>query len=87
MALGILCTIMLSPFPLLVPIGIGVIRIISNAVKREKEAPPVPPPIVYYNGARERRAVNSVKEITKLKNPRMGKGETEHSDMICRQAG
>ncbi len=66
MALGILCTIMPSPFPLLVPIGIGVIRIISNAVKREKEAPPTPS-IEYSNGARERRTSNSNKSGNQAK--------------------
>ncbi len=52
MALGILCAVMPSPFPLLVPIGIGTIRIISNAVKSEKE----PQPIVYCNGTKQPHA-------------------------------
>ena len=55
MAAGILCSIMPYPYPLLVPIGIGTIRIISSAVAREKKAeePPVPPPVVYCNGEKE----------------------------------
>lgn len=52
MVLGIMCGTMPYPFPLLVPIGIGMIRIISNAVKKEKE-PEAPPPIVYCNGEKE----------------------------------
>lgn len=47
MALGILCGIMPQPFPLLVPIIIGTIRIISNAVKKELEPAT---PVVYCNG-------------------------------------
>ena len=47
MALGILCGIMPQPFPLLVPIIIGTIRIISNAVKKE---PAPATPVVYCNG-------------------------------------
>ncbi len=47
MALGILCGIMPQPFPLLVPIIIGTIRIISNAVKKEPEPAT---PVVYCNG-------------------------------------
>lgn len=47
MALGILCAIMPAPFPLLVPIAIGTIRIISNAVKKDGSSEP---PIVYCNG-------------------------------------
>ena len=49
MTLGVLCAIMPAPFPLLVPIGIGAIRIISNAVRSEKK----PQPVVYCNGTRE----------------------------------
>lgn len=52
MALGILCSIMPYPFPLAVPIGIGTIRIISNAVKKERELE-APPTIVYCNGEKE----------------------------------
>lgn len=52
MVLGILCSIMPYPFPLLVPIGIGTIRIISSAVAREKKAEE-PPTIVYCNGEKE----------------------------------
>ena len=48
MALGVLCGIMPQPFPLLVPIIIGTIRIISNAVKKEPEPPSAP--VVYCNG-------------------------------------
>ncbi len=47
MALGVLCGIMPQPFPLLVPIIIGTIRIISNAVKKE---PAPATPVVYCNG-------------------------------------
>ena len=47
MALGILCGIMPQPFPLLVPIIIGTIRIISNAVKKEPEPAT---PVEYCNG-------------------------------------
>lgn len=52
MAAGILCSIMPYPYPLLVPIGIGTIRIISSAVAREKKAEE-PPTIVYCNGEKE----------------------------------
>lgn len=52
MVLGILCSVMPYPFPLLVPIGIGTIRIIANAVQKEKE-PPATQPIVYCNGEKE----------------------------------
>ncbi len=54
MVLGIVCGIMPYPFPLLVPIGIGTVRIISSAIQRERTeaAPPVK---VYCNGERERR--------------------------------
>lgn len=61
MVLGIVCSVMPYPFPLLVPIGIGVIRIISNAVKSEK-TPPATQPIVYCNGEKEpkkKRASNA----------------------------
>ena len=71
MVAGILCSIMPQPFPLLVPIGIGTIRIISSALQRERTeaAPPVK---VYCNGERERRtkrksgrkAGNSVNNVT-----------------------
>lgn len=49
MTLGVLCGIMPKPFPILVPIFIGAVRIISSAVKREKEPPPQPA-VVYCNG-------------------------------------
>ncbi len=49
MVAGILCSIMPYPYPLLVPIGIGTIRIISSAVAREKKTEE-PPAIVYCNG-------------------------------------
>ena len=49
MVLGILCSIMPAPFPLLVPIAIGMVRIVSNAFRKEKE----PAPVVYCNGAKE----------------------------------
>lgn len=52
MTAGILCSIMPYPFPLAVPIGIGVIRIISSAVAREKKAEE-PQQVVYCNGAKE----------------------------------
>lgn len=52
MTAGILCSIMPYPYPLLVPIGIGTIRIISSAVAREKKAEE-PPTIVYCNGDKE----------------------------------
>lgn len=49
MVLGILCGIMPAPFPLLVPIAIGTVRIISNAFRKDKE----PAPVVYCNGAQK----------------------------------
>ncbi len=52
MIAGILCSIMPYPYPLLVPIVIGTIRIISSAVAREKKAEE-PPQIVYCNGEKE----------------------------------
>ena len=52
MALGVLCSIMPQPFPLLVPIGIGAIRIISNAARRERE-PEEKQSVVYCNGVQE----------------------------------
>ena len=52
MALGIVCGLMPSPFPILVPIIIGTIRIISNAEKEDKE-PPATPTIVYCRGEKE----------------------------------
>ena len=66
MVLGILCSIMPYPFPLLVPIGIGTIRIISNAVQKEKE-PPASQPIVYCNGEKEpkrKRTASKVEAVT-----------------------
>lgn len=62
MTAGILCSIMPYPYPLLVPIGIGTIRIISSAVAREKKAEE-PPAIVYCNGEKEpnKKKVNSSK--------------------------
>lgn len=56
MTLGIICTIMPAPFPLLVPISIGTIRIISNAIRSEKEPPPAQP-VVYCNGKKEQKSV------------------------------
>ncbi len=38
MVLGVLCAIMPRPFPLIVPILIGTVRIISNAIQRDKAA-------------------------------------------------
>ncbi len=63
MVLGIVCGIMPYPFPLLVPIGIGTVRIISSAVQRERTeaAPPVK---VYCNGEKEHAATRE-KRITK----------------------
>lgn len=58
MVAGIMCSIMPYPFPLLVPIGIGTIRIISSAVAREKKAEE-PPPIVYCNGEKEPHRTSS----------------------------
>lgn len=63
MTLGILCAIMPYPFPLLVPIGIGAIRIISNAVRSDKE----PPPVVYCNGVQERHTKAESKTQTTKK--------------------
>ena len=60
MVLGILCSIMPYPFPLLVPIGIGTIRIINSAVQREKKAEE-PPFIVYCNGEQEPKHTKSEK--------------------------
>lgn len=72
MVLGIMCGTMPYPFPLLVPIGIGMIRIIGNAVKKEKE-PEAPPPIVYCNGEKEpkRRKASNVEPV--LLPPEKGK--------------
>lgn len=63
MVLGIVCGIMPYPFPLLVPIGIGTVRIISSAIQKEKAAE-APPPVVYCNGTREHKATRE-KRITK----------------------
>lgn len=62
MVLGIVCGIMPYPFPLLVPIGIGTVRIISSAIQREKKAE-APPAIVYCNGEKppEETAVKPAK--------------------------
>ncbi len=49
MVLGILCSIMPAPFPLLVPIAIGTVRIISKSIEKDKD----PAPVVYCNGAQE----------------------------------
>ena len=49
MVLGILCTIMPAPFPLLVPIFIGSVRIISSAIRKDKASAPA----VYCNGVQE----------------------------------
>ena len=73
MVLGILCSIMPYPFPLLVPIGIGTIRIISNAVQKDKE-PPATPPIVYCNGEKQppttaTKSASKSKSKTKKKTP------------------
>jgi len=76
MVLSILCSVMPYPFPLVVPIGIGTIRIISNAVRKEKE-PPTTQPIVYCNGEREpkRRRVNNADAVTVP--PRNGKTDLQ----------
>lgn len=51
MALGVLCGIMPQPFPLLVPILIGTVRIVGRALEKEPEpAAPAPAPVVYCNG-------------------------------------
>ncbi len=62
MVAGILCSIMPYPYPLLVPIGIGTIRIISSAVAREKKTEE-PPAIVYCNGEKppEEKSVKPAK--------------------------
>lgn len=69
MTLGILCSIMPYPFPLVVPIVIGAIRILSKAVEKDS-VPSAPPPIVYCNGTQEphskaRRAVTTPPVTTK----------------------
>lgn len=56
MTLGVLCSIMPYPFPLLVPIGIGTVRIITQAVRKDT-AEPAAPPVVYCNGAQEPKPV------------------------------
>ncbi len=82
MALGILCSVMPQPFPLVVPIGIGTIRIISNAVRKEKE-PSATQPIVYCNGEKEptRRRVNNTEAVilppVKVKTALQVKSEVE----------
>ena len=48
MALGVLCGIMPQPFPLLVPILIGTVRIVGRALEKEPEPPSAP--VVYCNG-------------------------------------
>lgn len=50
MALGVLCGIMPQPFPLLVPILIGTVRIVGRAVEKVPTSPPAPAPVVYCNG-------------------------------------
>ena len=65
MAFGVLCGIMPQPFPLLVPIIIGTIRIISNAVKKEPEPPSAP--VVYCNG--QNAPDKPIKTLPKQKPP------------------
>ncbi len=50
MTLGVLCSIMPYPFPLLVPIGLGTIRIITQAVRKDNVEQNTAP-VVYCNGA------------------------------------
>ena len=63
LVLGILCSTMPQPFPLLVPIGIGTIRIISSAVQRERTEA-APPPVVYCNGEKEPHKTTNEKRTT-----------------------
>lgn len=52
MTLGVLCSIMPYPFPLLVPIGLGTIRIITQAVRKDNVEQNTAP-VVYCNGAQD----------------------------------
>lgn len=69
MTLGIICTIMPAPFPLLVPISIGTIRIISNAIRSEKEPPPAQP-VVYCNGKKEQKNKGKMYDKEKPSKPK-----------------
>ena len=65
MALGVLCGIMPQPFPLLVPILIGTVRIVGRALEKEPEPPSAP--VVYCNG--HKAPDKPIKTLPKQKPP------------------
>lgn len=67
MALGVLCGIMPQPFPLLVPILIGTVRIVGRAVEKVPTSPPAPAPVVYCNG--HKAPEKPIKSTSKQKPP------------------
>ncbi len=65
MAFGVLCGIMPQPFPLLVPILIGTVRIVGRALEKEPEPPSAP--VVYCNG--QNAPDKPIKTLPKQKPP------------------